>query len=106
MLLGLTQAELARRAGISLRTLKTWEAGRLPIYMQGTSRLAAELGLSLDDLAGVAPRPDQSPVLARAVVTLRDVAEVQEGLVQQLQAVASQLAQVEDQGVDDHAAAG
>jgi transcriptional regulator with XRE-family HTH domain len=49
--LGLTQAALASAAKVSLRTLKAWEAGEASPSLGAASRLAAALGISLDDLA-------------------------------------------------------
>ena len=49
--LGLTQVALASAAEVSLRTLKAWEAGEASPSLVAASRLAAALGISLDDLA-------------------------------------------------------
>jgi transcriptional regulator with XRE-family HTH domain len=49
---GLTQAELARRAGVRLRSLQEWEQGtRIPRFDR-VVQLADGLGVSLDELAG------------------------------------------------------
>jgi transcriptional regulator with XRE-family HTH domain len=54
---GLTQAELARRAGVRLRSLQEWEQGtRIPRFDRAV-QLARGLGVSLDVLAGLAETP-------------------------------------------------
>jgi transcriptional regulator with XRE-family HTH domain len=53
---GLTQAELARRAGVPLGSLRSYEQSvRTPLLDQA-AKLAVALGVSLDVLAGIAPR--------------------------------------------------
>jgi transcriptional regulator with XRE-family HTH domain len=48
----LTQAELAKRAGVRLRSLQEWEQGtRIPRFDR-VVQLADALGVSLDELAG------------------------------------------------------
>jgi transcriptional regulator with XRE-family HTH domain len=52
---GLTQAELARRAKVRLRSLQEWEQGtRIPRWDR-VIQLADGLGCSLDELAGRTP---------------------------------------------------
>lgn len=75
--LGLKQADLATEAGISLRTLKTWEAGNLPIYIQSAARLAAALDLSLDELVGSVAPPGPPAALAPLAVELAELARIQ-----------------------------
>jgi transcriptional regulator with XRE-family HTH domain len=54
---GLTQPELARRAGVRLRSLQEWEQGtRIPRFDRAV-QLAKGLGVSLDVLAGLAEPP-------------------------------------------------
>jgi len=49
---GLTQAELARRAKVRLRSLQEWEQGtRIPRFDR-VVQLADGLGVTLDELAG------------------------------------------------------
>lgn len=48
--LGLTQAALAAAAGVSLRTVKGWEAGAVRPSFEATPRLAAALQISLEEL--------------------------------------------------------
>jgi len=48
--LGLTQAELARRVKVDVRTLARWEAGETHPTSRNLKRLARALGVSLSDL--------------------------------------------------------
>lgn len=48
---GLSQAELARRSGTSLDTLRHWEQDRSLPKIDAVTRLARTLGVSLDLLA-------------------------------------------------------
>ena len=50
-----SQAELAARAGLSLRSLQGWEQGRREPAVGSAARLAAALKISLDDLVGLTP---------------------------------------------------
>jgi transcriptional regulator with XRE-family HTH domain len=54
---GLSQSQLARRAGLSVRTLQGWEAGRRVPSVEAAALLAAALGISLDRLAGLKGAP-------------------------------------------------
>jgi transcriptional regulator with XRE-family HTH domain len=49
---GLTQAELARRAKVRLRSLQEWEQGARVPRWDRVVQLADGLGCSLDELAG------------------------------------------------------
>lgn len=49
--LGLTQAELARAAEVSLRTVKGWESGETRPSIELAIRLAAVLQTSIETLA-------------------------------------------------------
>jgi transcriptional regulator with XRE-family HTH domain len=49
--LGLTQAELARRVKVDVRTLARWEAGETHPTRRNLRRLAKALGVSVSDLA-------------------------------------------------------
>jgi transcriptional regulator with XRE-family HTH domain len=49
---GLTQAELARRAKVHLRSLQEWEQGTRVPRWDRVIQLADGLGCSLDELAG------------------------------------------------------
>jgi transcriptional regulator with XRE-family HTH domain len=50
--LGLSQAELAKKAGISLRQLARYEAGDQQPVLSAAVALADALGISMDELAG------------------------------------------------------
>jgi DNA-binding XRE family transcriptional regulator len=50
--LGLSQAELAKKAGISLRQLARYEAGDQQPVLSAAVALADALGISMDQLAG------------------------------------------------------
>ncbi len=52
--LGMNQAELARRAGVSRKWIYEFEAGKATAELSLLLRVLDELGLALD----VAPRPD------------------------------------------------
>ena len=47
---GISQAELASRAGVSLDSLRNWEQGRVLPRVDVAATLAAVLGVSLDAL--------------------------------------------------------
>lgn len=51
---GLTQAELARRLGVSVPTVKRWLRGE-GLDLDGLERLLAEAGLTLSELAALLP---------------------------------------------------
>jgi transcriptional regulator with XRE-family HTH domain len=51
---GLSQAALARAAGVPLGTLRGWEYGRRTPLLDAAARLAVALGVSLDELADIA----------------------------------------------------
>jgi transcriptional regulator with XRE-family HTH domain len=48
---GLSQSDLARRAGLSLRSLQNWEIDRYLPRIDAAAQLARALGVSLDQLA-------------------------------------------------------
>src|SRR4029450_837426 len=50
--LALSQAELAKKAGISLRQLARYEAGDQQPVLSAAVALADALGISMDELAG------------------------------------------------------
>ena len=54
---GLSQAELARRAGVTERSIQRYEAGASYPQMSAIEKLATALGTSVDDLLG---REDQA----------------------------------------------
>jgi transcriptional regulator with XRE-family HTH domain len=54
---GLTQTELADRAGVPMRTLQNWEYARRTMLLEAAVRLAAALGVSVGVLAGTEPMP-------------------------------------------------
>lgn len=49
--LDLTQEQLARAAGVSVRTIKGWESGKTRPSIEAAIRLAAVLGTSIEELA-------------------------------------------------------
>ena len=51
---GLTQASLADRAGLSLRTVQSWEQGRRVPVSPDFFKLVQALGVSADAFAGIA----------------------------------------------------
>jgi transcriptional regulator with XRE-family HTH domain len=52
---GLSQNQLARKAGVPVTTLRDWEYGRRTMRLQAAIQLADALALSLDDLVGRRP---------------------------------------------------
>jgi transcriptional regulator with XRE-family HTH domain len=61
---GLSQAKLAKAAGVPLRTYQSWEYGLRTPLLDTAVRLAAALRVTVDELAGVVPIGvgDQSPL--------------------------------------------
>jgi transcriptional regulator with XRE-family HTH domain len=54
---GLSQAGLSKAAGIPVGTIKNWEQGiRFP-RLDLAAKVAAALGITLDELAGIAQKP-------------------------------------------------
>jgi transcriptional regulator with XRE-family HTH domain len=53
-ILGLSQAELAEGAGVHLRQIRRYESGEQQPVLAIAARLAGTLGVSVDELAGVA----------------------------------------------------
>jgi transcriptional regulator with XRE-family HTH domain len=49
---GMSQSQLARAAGMPVRTLQQWEQGRRTPLFDAAVRVADALQVSLDDLAG------------------------------------------------------
>jgi transcriptional regulator with XRE-family HTH domain len=56
------QAELARRAGVSVSTLSALEQGHHTAALDTVQRLAAALGVSPDALIGAPPEGDLPPL--------------------------------------------
>jgi transcriptional regulator with XRE-family HTH domain len=54
---GLTQAALAKAAGVPLRTYQTWEQGIRTPLIDAAAKVAEALDVSLDELAGIGPPP-------------------------------------------------
>src|ERR1700754_2812342 len=52
--LSLSQAELARAAGVHVRQIRRYESGEQQPVLAVAVRMAAALGVTLDELAGVA----------------------------------------------------
>jgi transcriptional regulator with XRE-family HTH domain len=48
---GMTQAELAKRAGVSIRTIQSWEQGHRAPVSPDFFRVIKALGVSADDFA-------------------------------------------------------
>jgi transcriptional regulator with XRE-family HTH domain len=58
---GLTQTEMARRAGVPFRSYQNWEMGSREPRLDGLSALAKALGVSADELlAESSERPAQA----------------------------------------------
>lgn len=64
----MTQRELAKAAGIPLRTLKAWEVEKQPDSLPVVLRIAAALEVTLDQLAGVPDRDAPAPRHPQVVV--------------------------------------
>jgi transcriptional regulator with XRE-family HTH domain len=58
---GMTQAALAKAAGVPLRTYQTWEQGVRTPLIDAAAKVAEALDVSLDDLAGIGPPPRRKP---------------------------------------------
>ena len=60
---GLTQAELARRIGVSDRAIRAWEKGEYPPMMKVPQirSLCRELGVTFDELPDEFGPPKRSP---------------------------------------------
>lgn len=77
---GLTQTELARRAGVHAAHVSRWETGHQPVVWRRLARLADVLGVTCDALLGREP-PPPAPVDALArqdrelLAAMRDDAE-------------------------------
>jgi len=54
--LGLSQADLAQASGVHLRQIRRYESGEQQPVLTVAAQLAHALGLSVDELAGTAPR--------------------------------------------------
>jgi transcriptional regulator with XRE-family HTH domain len=54
---GLSQSQLAKAAGVPVRTYQEWEHGRRTPLLDAAARIAVALGVSLDVLAGITPPP-------------------------------------------------
>jgi transcriptional regulator with XRE-family HTH domain len=50
--LGLSQSQLAKKAGVATVTIQAWEHGRRTPLLSAAVPLADALGVSLDELAG------------------------------------------------------
>ena len=58
---GLSQSELARKAGVSLRTIQGWEQGRRSPVSPDFFRLASALGVSADSFAASVTGEEKRP---------------------------------------------
>jgi transcriptional regulator with XRE-family HTH domain len=65
---GLTQVELAERLGIAQPIVSDYERGELRLHGQLIVRLTAILGVSADELLGLAPTPPTQPMAHRRLV--------------------------------------
>jgi len=54
---GLSQSQLARKAGVPVGTLKNWEQGKREPLLGAAAKVAVAMGVSLDVLAGLGPEP-------------------------------------------------
>jgi transcriptional regulator with XRE-family HTH domain len=54
---GMSQPQLARAAGVNVTTLRQWEWDRRRMSLEGFLALAPALGVTLDELAGLEPKP-------------------------------------------------
>jgi transcriptional regulator with XRE-family HTH domain len=52
---GMSQSQLARASGVPLRTYQEWEQGNRTPLLDAAAKVAQALGVSLDELAGIAP---------------------------------------------------
>jgi transcriptional regulator with XRE-family HTH domain len=53
---GLTQVELAEKAGVPVGSLRNYEQGHRTPLLDQAAKLALALGISLDVLAGIKPK--------------------------------------------------
>ena len=58
---GLTQQQLADRVGIARILVSDYERGRIRLFDEMVGRVAQALGISSDELLGLAPKPSVSP---------------------------------------------
>jgi transcriptional regulator with XRE-family HTH domain len=65
---GLTQVELAERLGVAQPIVSDYERGELRLHGQLIVRLTEILGVSADELLGLAPAPPARPVTYRRLV--------------------------------------
>jgi transcriptional regulator with XRE-family HTH domain len=93
---GLAQADLADRAGVSLRTVQSWEQGRRSPVSPDFFKVIRVLGVPADAFAGCDSAPAEDPVPAPATTEapLRQVAR----LARELSRLAAQLAKEQTQG--------
>ena len=49
---GLSQSQLAKRAGVPFRSLQNYEQGHRPVSLEAAAKLADVLDCTLDELAG------------------------------------------------------
>lgn len=62
---GLTQAELAEKAGLIQTIISDYERGRLRPYADTVANFAAVLGVSADELLGLKETQDDAPPVSR-----------------------------------------
>lgn len=72
---GLAQAQLAERAGTSVESVSRIERGALSPSFRVVARIAHELGLSLDELAGLTEGADHEQPQRRALARATKVIE-------------------------------
>jgi transcriptional regulator with XRE-family HTH domain len=58
---GLSQSQLAAKAGVPLKSYVQWEQGRRTPLFDAAARVAEALDVSLDELAGIGPPPRRKP---------------------------------------------
>jgi putative transcriptional regulator len=52
---GLSQTQLAKAADVPVGSLRQWEQGRRTPLLDAAARIAVAMGVTLDELAGIAP---------------------------------------------------
>lgn len=70
--IGWSQDDLAERSGVSLRTISNYVNGATKPGIEEVARIAVALGVSIDELVGLAPLPDLAP--AERLSEVADVA--------------------------------
>lgn len=69
--MGVGQAQLAKRVGVTQQTISRWEKGEIVPPPKRLSQLAAALGIDLDTMLGYAGYSPRSPALLGRAELLR-----------------------------------